>query len=466
MNLLLVTAAYLLPMLLGVGLVSCIAGRPSSASGWLRTCAEGWLLGLMLISALMMWPGLAPAEVFSVLALPVLAASCIALHLAFRRGHRQPTPVAVVPQELPLAAVALLLIALHALPLWWEARTLPTLAWDAWSTWLFKARVWFGQAEFLPFVAPTAALAQSDGVALPALAPHYPNAVPRFAVWMASANGSWSGEVVRGLWPTLWLALGAVCAGGIRSLGAGSAVSVVATAALLSLPLVNHHAALAGYADLWLATFTLMAALRLAAWKRSSGRADAALFLVYAALLPAIKLEGAIWMLGLLGAAALSVIPPRRQLWILAGAALALLAVVASVGLALPLPGLGWLEMRWGEVIVPGVGTLELYWRPVWREVLGALFLLPNWHLLWYAFPVVMLFGWQRLRLAADARVLGWFLLYALGFLAGLFFLTDAAHWAENLTSVNRVLLQVVPVVVVFAALAFRADRAPPDSTR
>lgn len=460
-----VLAAYLLPILLGAALIWCISGRPLGVLAWLRTCAEGWLLGLMLISVLMMWPGLAPAEVFKVLALPVLVVSCIALYVAFRRGHRQPTPVAVVPQEWPFAAVALAVIALHALPLWMEARVLPTLAWDAWSTWLFKAHMWFEQPEFLPFVAPAAALAQSDGVVLPALAPHYPNSVPRFAVWVASANGAWSGEVVRALWPALWLALGAVCLGGIRSLGAGLAVGAVATAALLSLPLVNHHAALAGYADLWLATFTLMAALRLAAWKRSAGRADAALFLVYAALLPAIKLEGAIWMLGLLGAAALSVVPSRRQPWIVAGATLSLLAVVASVGLALPLPGLGWLELRWGEAIVPAVGTLQLYWRPVWREVLGALFLLPNWHLLWYALPVVMLFGWQRLRRSADARALGWFLLYALGFLAGLFFLTDASHWAENLTSVNRVLLQVVPVVVVFAALAFRADRAPPDST-
>jgi hypothetical protein len=461
-----VFVAYLLPMLLGAALIWCISGRPHGALAWLRTCGEGWVLGLVMISLMMMLPGLVPARAFSVLALPVLAVAVLLVLVAIRRRGHQPAAVPVRPEEWPVLAIALTLIGLHAISLWWEARLLPTLAWDAWSTWLFKARIWFGQDGFLPFVEPAAAVRPGDAVALPALAPHYPNAVPRFAVWLASANGAWSGELVRGLWPALWLALGAVCAGGLRALGVSLAVASLAAAALLSLPLVNHHAALAGYADLWVATVALMAALRLAAWMRSARRSDALLFLIYVALLPAIKLEGGIWMAGLLGAAGVTSLAPRWQFRTVAGMVVLVTMLVLSTGIMLPLPGLGWLELRWGEVVVPGVGTLELYWRPVWREVLGALFLLPNWHLLWYAFPVVMLFGWRRLRLAADARVLGWFLLYALGFLAGLFFLTDASRWAENLTSVNRVLLQVVPIVVVIAALTFRADRVASDNSR
>lgn len=468
MNLVLLWVAYLLPLLLGSASVLAVAGRPVAPSGWLRILGEGWLLGMLMISALMMIPGLVPVDVFRVLALPVTAMAVLILLIARRRrlwlmpdASQLPAPAA--PSEWPWATLALVVILLHAVALWWEARLLPTLAWDAWSTWLFKARVWFGQPAFLPFVEPATALAQVGGKALPTLAPHYPNAVPRFVVWAASANGEWSGQAIRGLWPLLWLSLGASCFGGLRALGLGLAAAALATAALLSLPLINHHVALAGYADLWLASLTMMAALRLAAWQRYARPRDALLFLLFAALLPMIKLEGMVWMAGLLGAAVLSRFAPRLRLPLVALIVVVALVLVRGPGLFLPLLGAGWLEIHWGEMLVPGVGTLELFWRPVWREVLSALFVLPNWHLLWYAVPLILVLGARRLRAAPDAQTLGWFLLYALTFLGGLFFLTEASRWAENLTSVNRVLLQVVPVVIVLAALAFRDAPAPAD---
>lgn len=471
MSQLLLCAAYLLPLLLGSACLLAVAGRPQTPSGWMRVLGEGWLVGMLMIAALMMLPGLVPAEVFRVLAPPVaLSAGLVLLIARRRRAWLTPDaiqlPMPARPSDWPWAALALVVIGLHAFALWWEARLLPTLAWDAWSTWLFKARVWFGQPAFLPFVDPATAMAQADGTGLATLAPHYPNAVPRFVVWATSATGEWSGQAIRGLWPLLWLAMGASCFGGLRALGLSLAAAALAAAALLSLPLINHHVALAGYADLWLASLTMLAALRLAAWRRCARRSDALLFLVFAGLLPMIKLEGMVWMAGLLGAAGLSLFAPRLRLPLVGLIVMVAFVLVRGPGLYLPLFGAGWLEIHWGEMLVPGVGTLELFWRPVWREVLSALFVLPNWHLLWYAAPLILLLGAPRLKTAPDAQALAWFLLYALAFLAGLFFLTEASRWAENLTSVNRVLLQVVPVVIVLAALAFRESPVTPDKSQ
>ena len=122
-------------------------------------------------------------------------------------------------------------------------------------------------------------------------------------------------------------------------------------------------------------------------------------------------------------------------------------------GLALPLPGLGVVRLAWGEIEIPAMGTLALHWRPVGSEVLSTLFLLPNWHLLWIALPVLVLVHRGALRADPALRALAVFLALAATFLFVLFFFTDAAAWAENLTSVNRVLLHVAPACVAFLTL-------------
>lgn len=466
MSLIAFAAALVLPLVLGAGLIAMLGGRPRAGWAWLQLLGEGFLLGLLGVAGLMMLPGIRPADSFAMLALPV-AVLAIALLVLARRSM---PPLAPEPPQSPLATalswLAAGLVGLHLLPLWSEAGRLPSLPWDAWSTWLYKARAWYAQEAFLPFVESAAAVAEPGRAVLATLVPQYPNAVPRFAVWVASAQGEWSGAAVRLLWPVLWLALGACCHGGLRALGLATAGAAVATAALLSLPLLNHHVALAGYADLWLATLLLMASLRLAAFAREGRRVDAALALAYALLLPAIKLEGAVWLLGLLATAAILWLPRAARIPIVLGAALLLTALATTVGLVLPVPGLGLVALGWGEARVPGVGILELYWRPVGDEVLTTLFRLPNWHLLWFVWPVLLAWRWQVLRRDPAAAALAWFSLYAGAFLFVLFFFTDASRWAENLTSVNRVLLQVVPTLIALAALGFRPSPADGGRSR
>ena len=74
------------------------------------------------------------------------------------------------------------------------------------------------------------------------------------------------------------------------------------------------------------------------------------------------------------------------------------IALATTMRLVLPVPGLGLVELAWGEARIPGIGTLELYWRPVGDEVLATLFRLPNWHLLWFVWPVLLGWRWQVLR--------------------------------------------------------------------
>ena len=149
---------------------------------------------------------------------------------------------------------------------------------------------------------------------------------------------------------------------------------------------------------------------------------------------------------------------------VLAAAAVVTAAAVAIGAWTLPVPALGPVGVRWGEMDIPGLGTMSLAFRPVMDEFLQALFLLSNWSLLWYLAPAIALLHGRGLRGAPGLQALAWFLGFAFLFLFFLFFFTDASRWAENFTSVNRVLMHVVPLTVILLTMLMVSPQAPHDT--
>ena len=88
--------------------------------------------------------------------------------------------------------------------------------------------------------------------------------------------------------------------------------------------------------------------------------------------------------------------------------------------------------------------------------MVASLFTLPNWHLLWYLVPLLLILRARRFRDDRSARLFGLLLLFDFAFLFVLFFLTGAGAWAEDFTSANRLILQVVPSVFVLASVLLR----------
>ena len=102
---------------------------------------------------------------------------------------------------------------------------------------------------------------------------------------------------------------------------------------------------------------------------------------------------------------------------------------------------------------------LHLDFDPAWAALGESLFLLGNWHLLWYgALATIVL---ARRDLVAPALlpltlIVGsgaLFLFFAFGF-------TNAREWVTDQSTVNRATLHFAPVVVVFTVLAYRAFSA------
>lgn len=448
-----VLAGVLLPVAIAALALRRLQGRPADGWGWAERLGGAYLFGVLLFGNLL-W---ALRDV-ALAGLPLTLGSALVLVLAALAMWERRRPPALADSRFDdrhdrrwvHAGVALLGVT-FALALV-QAVLLPTLTWDAWNAWLAKSKAWYYAGSFVPMRDLQPWLAEPVGSVFTVTAPSYPEALPRVITWLAQCAGEWRDAHGHVLWPWLWAALGLLSAGLLKRAGARPALAIGATAFLLTLPLVSAHASLPGYADLWLAALLLLAAGNAAHHLVHRDRGSLVVAVLAVVLLPTVKLEGALYAAMLAGSYVLWRLPLRWRRGLLLVAALLLAVVMPVFGLRVPVPGLGWVALEWGKVTVPVIGTLALSWRPVAGTVAESLFLLPNWSLLWYLAPLVVALSWRRLA-ERPLAMLGFFLLVASAFHFMLFFFTEASAWAENLTSLNRLLLHVVPVWVYWLAL-------------
>ena len=93
---------------------------------------------------------------------------------------------------------------------------------------------------------------------------------------------------------------------------------------------------------------------------------------------------------------------PRRWRRLTLAGAVAVLLVLAFVSrIALPVPGLGWVEVTHGRIVVPALGEYATRFNAdALSSLLNSLFVQPNWHLLWWLAPGIALWRWRALRAA------------------------------------------------------------------
>ena len=466
-------AAVLLLVIAGGTAVRCAAlGLPSSARAWWAALADGVLLGPLLLGGLLWWAGDWPLTQ-ALTTICVLGAVGVAgLLLMGWRRHRQRAPAVSGPgpaKAMPEPAVWLAggwqqqalkaWLLLLALALLTQSLALPVLAWDAWHAWLDKSKLWFFAGRFVELQSFATWLASEPGANRFAIATEYPQGLPRLWAVLQFAAGHWQDAHLLPIWNLLWLALGGLLWHSLRVERVGALAAWAWVLGLLSLPMVLAHASLAGYSDLWLASAILAFCVHASAALRGQPR-HWLMVALYGLLLPTIKLEGAVYLLLMLVALGFAILPGRLRLWLAAAGLLAVAGTLAMGGFDLPLPGLGVVGLKWGLISVPVVGELPIYWRGVGGRVLESMLLLPNWSLLWWALPFALWWGRRRLLQRNVLFVLAG-LLFAASFHFVLFCFTDAAAWAESLTSLNRLLLHVAPSWVWLMAVALRSEPAP-----
>lgn len=468
--------AWLLPLLAG-GAVCALAAPAAAWRGrGAAIIGSGWIAGVQLAACAAWLLGRDDTLHVLTAATPWLAAFAAAGWVAVlirrvvrnRRSGADSTREAVAMSWQRAAWWLLLaLVLLRLLLLGAEAAWRPVFPWDAWSAWALKPKSWILLGHVEPYVPMLDWLADPYAATRTAATWNYPELLAWIEVWFASGAGGWNEPLVNLAWSGALAAFLLSAYGYWRGFGIGALPGLGLVFALASLPLLDAHVALAGYADLWIALTLGLALLAWSRWLLLRERGQWLLAIAFAACLPAIKLEGTIW-LALFGAVvAYERVPARWRRRAVAGVLVTFAIGLVLVGLHLSVPGSGWLRFDWRSVQLAAAPPLDLGWHPVGGAMLASLFTLPNWHLLWYALPLLIVLRRRFLALDRPARLLGLFVLLQCTALFVLFFFTNAGEWAADFTSANRLILQLVPGVFVFIAMLLRdlpgvAARAAP----
>ncbi|MBN8888295.1 MAG: hypothetical protein J0I77_21460 [Rudaea sp.] len=461
--------AWLLP--LSTGIVVYMAASPQRVRGWKSTCAGyGFLFGMLLVAAFASIAARdAVAQAWMNASWCLLPVFVIAAAIAWRRraGASSPSESSRVLSNWQCAGLAAMLasLAVRGAIIAREVWLRPLYPWDAWSAWAVKPKTWFLLDHYVPFVSMPDWLSSAQGDLYTEVAWHYPNALAWIELWFASAAGGWIEPLINLPWLGLWIALLLGHYGQWRALGMDRVRALIFVYALGSLPLLSVHVALAGYADLWVATgfgFGVLAWMR---WLQRRERSQLWLALLCALILPWLKMEGWIWAACLLGAIGFGALPSRWRWSVAIGGAVLFVVLFPLGGLRFLCIHAGVMNVD-GSIAVPAIGPLALVLNLHWRSgaaggAVETLFAQPNWHLLWWLTPAILVWRWRELIVHDWLRLPALLLLVCATLLLILFLFTGASAWAQSYTAINRLVLQIVPAWVTVLAMLLRDARWP-----
>lgn len=445
----------LLPMFVGISVL--LAGRPGrrplSAPGeiaWMT--GAGYLAGAFLLTLWMRALSMAGIR-FGIVSvgLPLAALAAAVGYRTWRRDDNAVRdavrgafdalffPPDLQPTGRLLWRFLLGWIVLRFVLLGLEVAWQPLYPWEAWTQWATKARVWYELGRLVPF-APSEAWLAADGTLYFDALPGAPPTVPLLQVWACIALGRWDDTLMNWPWWQIAAALAIAVYGALRSLGMAALAALAAAYLVASIPLLDLHVALAGYADLPMSAYYACAALALLRWARSGDVRDAATLGLLAFACTQIRQPGLAWMTTLVPGI-IVVLYPRLGLKLAAaalGAMLLLLAVVAQTSIAI-------LGRTW-----------HLEFRPAWSTLYESYLLLGNWNLLWYGVPAAVLLAGRQLASPALAPLT---IVAAAGavFLFAIVCFPELGAAVADGTTLNRMTLHFAPLAAVFAALALQA---------
>ncbi|MEZ5571300.1 MAG: hypothetical protein R3E64_04675 [Halioglobus sp.] len=464
--------ALILPWCLGCIWVHCLL-RGSRRSNVFVVLGQGYFLGTFVTTLVIrLWDMLGFQLSFWKLAVLLLAVcGCGLLLQRWSRVSALPhTYAAPTPRwHLLIGSLLLALIAWRQVTLVQELLLRPLYAWDAWMNWAPKAIVWFYHGSLVEFVnshnwiwgdpnAYTLGNRQASS---------YPITVPLIQLWTMLGAGTWDSSAVFLPWIISPIALGLGLFGHLRLARVPFLPALTACYLLLSLPYLNVHSVLAGYADIWLAAAFCMAVCALYEAQRTRHWGYALLCLLLAWLCADLKNPGVVL--------AAIVLLFAIRIWLNLKPALELLLWVVSAvvvisaliwGFSFDVPYLGHIAFEHGMIEVGKFGQFEIAYHAVGNAFLETFFVMINWHLLWYLLVPAACFSfyrWSVLR-KPSAEVLP--VVAALAFVFVVFVFSRHYIAALNFVTLNRALLYPVPALIFCMFLWFQQpDRSVGEYT-
>ena len=321
----------------------------------------------------------------------------------------------------------------------------PLFPWDASMHWATKAKVWFAERQIAPFVTPKRWIALEGAGVFTDRHPDYPEAVSLLQLWVSVVLGHWNESLVNIPWLACFVALGAMFYGQARWAGASIIFASAFTYMLLSMPLLNVHVALGGYADLFLGSCYAAAVMAFYNWSVGGDRAQGLLTTLSALACCLIKNEGLFWLLSFIPGVLLALLPLRKAAWAITA------LVISAVCVILLVPA---------DQVVAGhsLAGLALSFHPeALTAVAASFFSKGSWHLLAYLLPLTV-FLWLLVARQHCRQYLP--LLAVLGTALLLFLLlftcTNFYKTTFRFTAVSRISLQLAPANMFLLMLLVR----------
>jgi len=343
------------------------------------------------------------------------------------------------------------LIAAHLLLVLASNLTRDIYPWDAFTTWMYRAKVWVLNDEMLNFQGVNQWL-QSGGLGYALPASHYPPSVSAVAAFSSALSSGWDDQSASMPWFFAMLAIGSMMFGVCKQSGLATLPSLAVLYLLISLPIVGMHGVLAGYADLWMVGTSGMGLAALLLWTQKRQRGALAIGTVLLVVGPCFKTEGWIWLgMGMLFILIHTLWHQRRY------AALFCVMAILLAGFRLQSVNLGALGL-WGiheETI--HIGPLGQYLlRPynALPKYFEMIFLRGNFHLLGTLYLLALaLLTFINWRASVTHWLMGALIICSQWVIFGL---SSYSLYAETGTAINRLLLQFLPVFVLTIAVAWK----------
>lgn len=352
----------------------------------------------------------------------------------------------------------LALVAIHISIALVSNLTRPIFPWDAFTTWMYRAKAWTLQDAItaMAFTPNWIAAGGESGNAI--YASGYPNALSIYAAFMAALTGGWNGAAASVPWSLGLTALALTVYGSLIAGKLSRSSALIGAYLLVSLPLLNIHAALAGYGDLWMALFSGCGLSALLIWRAC--RRPITLWLGLLLLLAGtqIKTEGWVW----LGLALTFIFTEHLANRI--GYAKLVVSLLIMAGL-MWMSGLTYFSLGplgdWGVdnsyIRAGALGSFALrpynpavnYGQILFKQ--GNFLLLAGFYLL-----AIAIISIRRHRYTASIWSMGLLIITSQVIIFGL---SSFSEYAESGTAITRLLLHFTPVAVVTIVLAWPEKR-------
>jgi len=457
--------ALILPWLFGITFVSCLLTRSPRWNCWMLA-GHGYLAGMILSTlVLRLWDCSGLTLHFWGLAASIFVSTFAGLALL----RTQPGVTAEKVQshametwQRLLLATLLLAIAFRYYGIMREILLRPLYPWDAWMNWAPKAITWHELGYLVDYISPDMWLRQfGDSLTYTTGATNawkYPVTIPLIQLWGMLGAGSADQNFSNLPWLFAPIAFGLALYGHLKLYGASTVLAALACYVFLSIPNLNVHTALAGYADIWLAVYFGAATMALHEWQRSRHWSWALLSLFFAFSCTQLKLPGLV-----LGAILVTVflvtlinLPLKAKLIIAAMLSIFVL-YSAMLGVSFDLPWLGPVKISSGEVVLPYLGIFEIVYHPVHGALVDSIFYMRTWNMLWYVFLFVLIakLFFREFLLPPSIELQS--ILLLLLFLLFTFYFTHVSDFVLDRTTVNRALLYATPAIVFYLFNSIRS---------